>query len=73
MPPKEFKVTAHKHCPICGKAMDEDSDFCSEKCKKYYTDRVKRQKKFNRLYYVSFGAILVIMVLFIILTGGGRL
>lgn len=67
---KESKVTSHKHCPVCGKSMDVDADFCSDKCKQGYEDRAKRQKKASRLYYISFGALLVVMVVFFILGGG---
>lgn len=66
---KENKVQPHKHCPVCGKSMSVDVDFCSDKCRQDYGDRVKRQKRANRLYYVSFGALLVVMVVFFILGG----
>ena len=70
MPSRDAKFPPHKHCPVCGKAMAENASFCSDECNQYYSNRTKRQKRFNRLYYISFGAIFVIMIAVLLL---GRL
>jgi predicted nucleic acid-binding Zn ribbon protein len=69
MPSRESKFPPHKHCPVCAKAMAENLSLCSDKCNQSYTNRIKRQKKFNRLYYISFGAIFVIMIVVLLLGG----
>ena len=35
----------HSHCPICGKAMPTDKQFCSQNCGDNYHGTQKKQKK----------------------------
>ena len=35
----------HGHCPICGKAMPADKQFCSQSCRDNYHGTQKKQKK----------------------------
>lgn len=50
------KVTPHRHCVICGKAVFEKEFFCSEECEKRYNRNRGRQR-----------IILVVLVIIIIL------
>lgn len=59
-----FMVEPHKHCLVCGKAIPMDKNFCSEKCERYYEQKVKKQKRY---FYVlmAFPIILVLLLLFL--------
>jgi len=35
----------HSHCPICGKAMSNDKQFCSQNCRDNYHGSQKKKKK----------------------------
>ncbi|MFX0032393.1 MAG: DUF2116 family Zn-ribbon domain-containing protein [Candidatus Hodarchaeota archaeon] len=58
----------HIHCPICGKAMSTDKQFCSQSCRDNYLTREKKQKKKGRLQCVFFIVMIgVMMVLMFVL------
>ncbi|GAH65694.1 unnamed protein product [marine sediment metagenome] len=38
----------HNHCPICGKAMPTEKQFCSQNCRDNYHGTQKKKKKKSR-------------------------
>jgi predicted nucleic acid-binding Zn ribbon protein len=58
----------HSHCPICGKAMPSDKQFCSQTCRDNYTQREKKNKKKGRIQMIimfgMMGVLIVMMLLF---------
>jgi len=59
----------HKHCRHCGKAVDEDEDYCDKKCKAERIAGLKAQR--NRLLYmIVLGAIVILAVTVLPYLGG---
>ncbi len=53
----------HSHCPICGKAMPTDKQFCSQSCRDNYHGTQKKQKKKSRIQMIfMFGMMAVVFV-----------
>ncbi|RZN65045.1 MAG: DUF2116 family Zn-ribbon domain-containing protein [Candidatus Methanoliparum thermophilum] len=52
------KVTPHKHCIVCGKAVEPEEVFCSEECKQKYESARKRQ-------WIPFVIFFVLMIILI--------
>ena len=70
------KWEPHKHCSVCGLAMEPSSDteFCSSDCEFKYTKWQKKQKKKDKwMTYIMFGSIGVIIVVMVVTSflGGG--
>ncbi|MEM2924655.1 MAG: DUF2116 family Zn-ribbon domain-containing protein [Methanocellales archaeon] len=58
------KVTPHKHCIVCGKAVDPESLYCSEECKNEFNRTQRRQK----IFFVGFLLLLVLLMIWSLLT-----
>ncbi|MCD6236755.1 MAG: DUF2116 family Zn-ribbon domain-containing protein [Thermoplasmata archaeon] len=54
-------IPQHRHCPICGKAIPLEEEFCSEACRQKYQKLLKRRKQLLLLMYIALFAIVVIM------------
>ena len=48
----------HKHCIICGKAIEENQDFCDELCESKYKSNRKRQQIFFFAFLILMAFIL---------------
>ena len=60
----------HSHCPICGKAMPTDKQFCSQNCRDNYQGTQKKQKKKSRIQMIfMFGMMAVVFVFMFLFTG----
>ncbi len=60
----------HSHCPICGKAMPTDKQFCSQSCRDNYHGTQKKQKKKSRIQMIfMFGMMAVVFVFMFLFTG----
>ncbi|MFX0132838.1 MAG: DUF2116 family Zn-ribbon domain-containing protein [Candidatus Hodarchaeota archaeon] len=60
------KWESHKHCSVCGEAMEMDKeDFCSTKCSGEYQDWKQEQERKNKrnsiMMFVLFGVMIIIM------------
>ncbi len=58
------KVTPHKHCLVCGKAVDEELLYCSEKCEREFSKSQRRQK----IFFVGFLLLLALLMLWSLIT-----
>ena len=64
------KWEPHKHCSVCGLAMeaDSESEFCSVECEAKYTKWEKKRKKKDKTFtYIMIGSIIVIVIFMIVL------
>ncbi|HID71574.1 MAG TPA: DUF2116 family Zn-ribbon domain-containing protein [Thermoplasmata archaeon] len=61
------KIPQHKHCLICGRAVQVDEEFCGEECKNLYDQRMAKRKQ--TLYFYLAGFILVVLFMFMSLGG----
>ena len=57
------KVSQHRHCHICGKAIPLLETLCSEECKERYQKMVKKRKMFVYIMYIL---VFFILALFLI-------
>jgi predicted nucleic acid-binding Zn ribbon protein len=60
----------HSHCPICGKAMLSDKQFCSQTCKDNYLSREKKQKKKGRIQMIILFGMMGAMFILMMFLGG---
>jgi len=59
----------HSHCPICGKAMPTDKQFCSQTCQDKYHGTQKKQKKKSRIQMIfMFGMMAVVFIFMFLIT-----
>ena len=67
---KTRKYGEHKHCVVCGNAINMDRDFCALTCKDSYTKADKKKSRSSKIQLIVMGAVMVLMlVLMPILTG----
>ncbi len=48
----------HKHCVVCGNAVEPDANFCDELCESRFKSAQRRQQ----LMFVAFIAIMVLIL-----------
>lgn len=46
------RIPPHKHCIWCGRAVDEDKRFCSNKCEEDYNRAEKRRRRSFMIYMI---------------------
>jgi len=59
------KIPPHKHCIWCGKAVDEDKRFCSNKCEEEFNKAERRRKRSFIIYMVLLMAMFLVWFLLI--------
>jgi predicted nucleic acid-binding Zn ribbon protein len=59
------KIPPHKHCIWCGKAVDEDKRFCSNKCEEEFNKAEKRRKRSFIIYMILLMAMFLVWFLLI--------
>lgn len=57
----------HGHCPICGKAMPTDKQFCSQTCRDNYLTHSKKKKKKSRIQMLFMFGMMAVLFVFMIL------
>ncbi|MCD6461595.1 MAG: DUF2116 family Zn-ribbon domain-containing protein [Thermoplasmata archaeon] len=62
-------VVQHKHCPVCGRAMPLEEEYCSEECREKMEVLVKKKKMFYYVY--MFLMVFIIALIFLSYLGGG--
>ena len=60
---KTRKYEEHKHCIVCGRAVPQTQDFCSQECKDGYKKADKSKSKKNTISIV----VMVVMVIAILI------
>jgi predicted nucleic acid-binding Zn ribbon protein len=59
------KIPPHKHCIWCGKAVDEDKRFCSNKCEEEFNKAERRRKRSFIIYMILLMAMFLVWFLLI--------
>jgi predicted nucleic acid-binding Zn ribbon protein len=60
----------HSHCPICGKAMPMDKQFCSQNCRDNYYASQKKQKKKSRIQMIVMVGMMAVLMVFLFFFSG---
>ncbi len=58
-------IVPHRHCLVCGKAIEMDKYYCSEECE----EAMKKERKKQRNMMILMFAILFVLLLLMSLTG----
>jgi len=58
-------IIPHRHCIVCGKAIEPDKVFCGDDCKKEYERERKRQRNFTLMMF----ALLFLLLIFLLFMG----
>jgi predicted nucleic acid-binding Zn ribbon protein len=58
------KVIPHKHCVVCGKAVDVEQLYCSDECEREFGKSQRRQK----LFFFGFLILLALLMLWSLMT-----
>jgi len=58
------RIPQHAHCQICGKAIPYGETVCSDECREKYQEIVKKRKMY---IYIMYGALALLMVMFILM------
>ncbi len=56
-------IVPHRHCIVCGKAIEPDQTFCSDDCKREWEKERKRQRNFTIFMFLLFLGLLFILML----------
>ncbi len=57
---------AHKHCNVCGLAIEPGKEFCSNKCSGEYFDWKKDKEKKEKRTWILMIVFIVVMVVILI-------
>ncbi len=58
-------IIPHRHCIVCGKAIEPDKTFCSDNCQKEYEKERKKQRNFTLMMF----ALLFLVLMFLMAMG----
>ncbi len=58
------KVVPHKHCLVCGKAVDGDWLYCGDECENEFNKSQRKQK----LFFVGFLVLMVLLMVWSLFT-----
>ncbi len=59
----------HGHCPVCGKAMPTDKQFCSQTCRDNYLTHEKKKKKKGRVQMIFMFGMMAVLFVFMFFMG----
>ncbi len=54
-------IVPHRHCPVCGKAIEPDKVFCSDECEQIMARERKRQRNFMIVMFAVLTALLILI------------
>jgi predicted nucleic acid-binding Zn ribbon protein len=57
-------IIPHRHCVICGKAIEADKVTCSDKCQQSLEKERKRQRNYMLLMMGGFIALLILLLMY---------
>ncbi len=52
-------IIPHRHCVVCGKAIEPDQHVCSEECEEVLQKEKKRQRNFM---IIMFGILILLLI-----------
>ncbi|WP_457548743.1 DUF2116 family Zn-ribbon domain-containing protein [Archaeoglobus sp.] len=56
-------IVPHRHCIVCGKAIEPDQTFCSDECKQIWEKERRRQRYFTLFMFVLLFLFLFMMII----------
>ncbi len=56
-------IVPHRHCIVCGKAIEPDKTFCSDECEEAWNKERKRQRNFTIFMFLMLFGFLLLMFL----------
>ncbi|RLI77100.1 DUF2116 family Zn-ribbon domain-containing protein [Archaeoglobales archaeon] len=56
-------IIPHRHCVVCGKAIEPDKIYCSDECEDVMNKEKKRQRNFMIFMFAILIALFILMVL----------
>lgn len=56
-------IIPHRHCPVCGKAIEPDKIYCSDECEQIMLKERKRQRNLTIFMFI----ILIFLIILILL------
>jgi len=64
---RPVKVPGHKHCPICGNAIDIKQDYCSPKCENEHRKKKKNIERLNKISYLVLTIFILTLLISVLL------
>ena len=58
-------VPSHKHCPVCGRPIPLNRDFCSRICEEKWKERKKREKRWSLIWLIFAMASMAILFILV--------
>jgi len=58
-----MELEDHRHCKVCGKPCEPDSETCSEACRK---ERIRRLQTRRGYTYLIYATIVLVFLLFVL-------
>jgi len=55
-------IIPHRHCIVCGKAIEPEEIFCSKECKEKYDKERRKQRNFMIIMFAALIAPFVLMI-----------
>ena len=55
-------IIPHRHCIVCGKAIEPEEIFCSKECKEKYDKERRKQRNFMIIMFAVLIALFVLMI-----------
>ncbi len=57
-------IVPHRHCVVCGKAIEPEEVFCSDRCERKYNDEKRKQRNFLIFMFLLLFGFLLLTILF---------
>ncbi|RLG92230.1 DUF2116 family Zn-ribbon domain-containing protein [Candidatus Bathyarchaeota archaeon] len=54
-------IVPHRHCVVCGKAIEPDQIYCSDECEQVMNKERKRQRNMMILMFLFLFALLILI------------
>ena len=64
--PKKVRIPEHKHCPVCGRSMPVDAEFCSEGCRAVNEERLRRERRARTITLLIYAIMMAVLLLFLL-------
>jgi predicted nucleic acid-binding Zn ribbon protein len=64
--PKKVRIPDHKHCPVCGRSMPVDAEFCSDPCRAMNEERLRRERRARTITLVIYAIMMAVLLLFLL-------
>lgn len=63
------KLLQHRHCKVCGKAVQVNQELCSERCKRDWENIIKKRRWTLYLFYIMIVIFIIVLIVQLKFTG----